>query len=150
MSVIYISRLERFFRLAAEIEVDKEDLRRHADFVHRKTRDLLLRAEATARANGRDVIEAIDLPITKGLQESIEACRKIDAEELSVEPILEALAQLPQLDLGYGETTRQSLPGIIGGLTYALARCFKIIEPKLKHPHGEHWRAAVRIFDLLL
>ena len=62
MSVIYISRLERFFRIAAELEFDKEDLRRHTEFVHRKTHDLLLRAEATANANGRDVIEAIDLP----------------------------------------------------------------------------------------
>ena len=150
MTVIYITRLEHFFRLAAELEVGKDDLKRHADFVHRKTHDLLLRAEATARANGRDVIEAIDLPITKGLQECIYACRKIDAQELPLEPVLEALAQLPQLDLGYGETLLPALPGVVGGLTYALARSFKIIDPKLKHPHGEHWRAAFQLFDLLV
>ena len=147
MTVIYISRLERFFRIAAELELDKEDLRRHADFVHRKTHDLLLRAEGTASAHGR---EAIDLPITKGLGESIQACRRIDDRELPVEPILEALSQLPQLHLGYDESVREALPRIVGGLSYALARCFKIIDPKVKHPHGEHWRAAFEIFDLLL
>jgi hypothetical protein len=35
-------RFERFFRHAADLDIDKEDLRRYSDFVHRKTYDLLL------------------------------------------------------------------------------------------------------------
>ena len=38
-------------------------------------------------------------PITKGLQENIQASRRIDDPQLSVEPILEALTQLPPLRL---------------------------------------------------
>jgi hypothetical protein len=63
-----ISRFERFFRLAASLDVDKEDIHRYQDFLRRKSHDLLLRAETTAKANGRDVIAVCDLPITKGLQ----------------------------------------------------------------------------------
>jgi hypothetical protein len=50
--------------------VDKADLRR-SDFVHRKAYDLLLMSQAPAKFNLPDVIEFWDLPITKGLQESI-------------------------------------------------------------------------------
>jgi uncharacterized protein DUF1931 len=44
--------------------VDKTDLKRYGDFVHRKTYDLLLMAQAKPKANARDVIEPFDLPIT--------------------------------------------------------------------------------------
>jgi hypothetical protein len=35
--------------------------------------DLLLRGEANAKANGREVVQPFDLPITKGPQESSHA-----------------------------------------------------------------------------
>jgi hypothetical protein len=61
-----VSRFEQFFRQAAGIDVDKNDLKRHNDFVDQKLHDLLLRGEANAKANSRDVIEVWDLSITKG------------------------------------------------------------------------------------
>lgn len=149
MPVTNIARFERFFRLAAGLDVDKEDLRRYSDFVHRKTYDLLLRGQATAKANARDVIEPFDLPITKGLQESIHAFEKIDAA-IDLEPILEALTKLPPLDFAYGEETVARLPHVVGGLSYALARSFKIVHPELKNPQAAHWETAYRLFDLLL
>jgi hypothetical protein len=62
---------ERFFRLAGGLDVDKQDLKRYRDFVNHKIRDLLIRGEAAAKANGRNTIEPFDLPIAKGLQECI-------------------------------------------------------------------------------
>jgi hypothetical protein len=38
---------------------------------------------------------------------------------------------------------------IAGGIV-ALARTFKIIDPKLKNPQTEHWERSQRLFDLLL
>jgi hypothetical protein len=111
---------------------------------------LLLRAEANAKANGRDMVQPSDLPITKGLQQSIHAYRKINAEALELEPILAALAQRPQLDLGYDEETEAKLPEVAGGLSYALARSFKILDPTLKNPNQAHWVSARQLFDLLL
>ncbi len=75
-----VTKFERFFRLAASIDVDKDDLKRYQEFVYQKLYDLLLMGQATAKANNRDVLEPWDLPITKGLQERIHEFRSIDVE----------------------------------------------------------------------
>ena len=67
---------ERFFRIAAGLDVDKQDLKRYSDFINRKLHDLLVRAEAVAKANGRVVIQPCDL----GLQESIHDSDNIDKQ----------------------------------------------------------------------
>ena len=146
---IGVSNFKRFFRAAASLDVDKDDLRRYEDFVNRKVRDLLLIGRAAARANGRDVIEPWDLPITKGLQETIHDFRGMD-EASEVRPMLEQIVAIPPQELAYSEETEGRLPEIAGGLSLALARAFKIIEPRLKNPQTEHWERAFRVFDLLL
>jgi Domain of unknown function (DUF1931) len=147
--VMGIAQFERFFRVAASLDVDKQDLKRYSDFINHKIYDLLLRGQAAAKANGRDIIEPHDLPITKGLQECIHAFRDID-EEIELQPILDHLTSRPPLDLAYDVETEARLPAIAGGLSVALARSFKIIDPHLKNPNSEHWRRSTRIFDLLL
>ncbi len=149
MAVTAIARFERFFRSVAGLDVDKSDLRRYSDFVNDKLYDLLLRAQAAAKANGRDVIEPHDLPITKGLQERIHEFRTLD-DEIELQPILDYLAARPPLDLAYGEEAEARLPAIAGGISVALARTFKVIDPELKNPQTRHWEMALRIFDLLL
>jgi hypothetical protein len=47
-----IAKFERFFRLAAGLDVDKADIKRYDDFVNHKLHDLLIRGEAAAKANG--------------------------------------------------------------------------------------------------
>src|SRR5918997_6028824 len=138
MALMGRSQFERFFRAAASLDVDKDDLRRYNDFVNQKVYDLLLIGQATAKANSRDIIEPWDLPITKGLQESIREFEKLD-EDVELQQILEQLAALPPLDLTYSEETEARLPGIVGGLSLGLARTFKVIDPKLKNPQTEHW-----------
>jgi len=147
--VMSVARFERFFRIAASLNVDKQDLKRYSDFINQKVYDLLLRGEATARANGRLIIEPFDLPITKGLQESIHAFKSID-EQIELWPILEQLTTRPPLDLAYGEDTEARLPEVAGGLSVVLARAFKIIDGDLKNPQTEHWQRCFRIFDLLM
>jgi hypothetical protein len=39
---------------------------------------------------------------------------------------------------------------VVGGLTVALARSFKIIDPETHNPSTTHWERATQIFDLLL
>ena len=149
MEVMAIAKFERFFRLAASLDVDKSDLKRYGDFVNDKIYDLLLRAQAAAKANGRDVIEPHDLPITKGLQERIHEFRRID-EQIELQPILDQLAARPPLDLAYSEETESRFPEIAGGISVALAHSFKVIDPDLKNPQTKHWECVLRIFDLLL
>jgi hypothetical protein len=104
MPVMSVVKFERFFRIAAGLDADKADLRRHGDFVNQKLYDLLLRVQAAAKANGRDIIQPHDLPITKGLQECIHQFREID-EEIELRPILDELAARPPLDLFYSDET---------------------------------------------
>ncbi|ETK35312.1 hypothetical protein MPTA5024_14775 [Microbispora sp. ATCC PTA-5024] len=144
-----VPRFERFFRTAAGLDVDKEDLRRYSDFVNQKLYDLLVIGEAHAKANVRDIVETWDLPITKGLQESIHRFRDLD-EDIELKPILEQLAALPPLDLSIGEEVRERLSEIVGGLSLALARTFTVLDPELKNPRTEHWDRAIRVFQLLL
>ena len=127
MSLMRIAKFERFFRVVAGLDVDKSDLRRYSDFVNAKIYDLLLRGQAAAKANGRDIIEPFDPPITKGLQERIHEFRNID-EQIELKPILDRLAALPPLDLAYSEETEAHLPEIAGGTSVALAHAFKIIQ----------------------
>ena len=99
--------------------------------------------------NGRKAIEPFHLPITRGLQDCIREFRKLD-EEVELDPILDQLAARPPLDLPYGEQMEADFPAIVGGLSVALARAFKIIDPALKNPSTEHWQRSFHIFDLLL
>jgi hypothetical protein len=147
MAVMGVTKFQRFFRVAANLDVDKQDLKRYTDFVI--TNDLLLRAEATAKVNGRDIVDPQELPITKGLQESVHAFAKLE-EEVELDPILDRITARPPLDLALRDETEARLPKISGGLSVALARSFKLISPAIKKPATEDWERAFRIFDLLL
>jgi hypothetical protein len=149
MPVMGVARFERFFRAAAGLDVDKDDLKRFDDFVGQQVYDLLLIAQAAAKANRRDVVQPSDLPITKGLQESIHDFERID-QEVELQPIVDQLAARPPLDLSLSEEVEARLPAIVGGLAVALARTLKIIDPDVKNPQSRHWERAFRIFDLLL
>jgi hypothetical protein len=149
MGVMGIPRFERFFRAAAEVDVDKDDLKRFSDFVFEQIYDMLTRAQANAKANIRDVIEPWDLPITNGLQERMHEFEKLD-QDIELEPFLAHLAAQPQLDVSISDETTQRIPTLAGGLSVALARSFKIIDPKMVNPSSEHWERAFRLFDLLM
>jgi len=149
MPVVAIERFERFFRAAAGLGMDKNCLKRYGDFVDEKVFDLLLIAQAKAKANGRDVIAPQDLPVTKGLQECIHEFRRLN-EDIELRPILDALTARPPLDLALGDETERRLPDVVGGLSVALARTFKIMDPELKNPQTAHWERALQTFNLLL
>jgi hypothetical protein len=149
MAVMNIPKFERFFRAAASLDVDKEDLRRYDEFVNREISDLLIRGQAAAKANDRDIIQPHDLPITKGLQESIHSFKALN-EDIDLQSVLEQLTKLPVLDMDYSDETRAKLPEIAGGLSVALARSFKIVNPDLKNPMSQDWDKAFKLFDLLL
>jgi hypothetical protein len=149
MHVTSVARLEHFFRAAAGLDVDKTDLKRYTDFVNQKIYDLLLGAQAAAKANRRDVIQPQDLPLTLGLRKNIERFRKLD-EEVDLWPVLEHLAISPRLDLELSTDVEARLPEIAGGLSVALGRSFRIIDPKVKNPQSEQWARCIRIFNELL
>ena len=126
--VTSIPKFEHFFRVAGGLDIDKSDIARYDDFINREIEGLLIRAQAAARQNLRDV--------------------KVDTEA-ELRPVLDRMAIRPRLDMDYSDETDSQLPDIAGGLSVALARVFKIIDPKLKHPFGAEWERATRVFNEL-
>jgi hypothetical protein len=149
MVVATIHRMEQLFRRAAGLDLDKSDFGRLEDFVRRKVEDLVVRGEANARANDRDVVQPWDLPITRGLQETIHRFRLLNAE-LQLSDYLAGLIRLPPLDLAIGEETEERFSEIVGALCIALAETFRIIDEDLKNATTQDWERAYRLFDLLL
>ena len=83
------------------------------------------------------------------MQKCIHEFEKLD-EKIELRPILDHLAARPPLDIAYGEDVEDHLPEIVGGLSVAVARAFRIIDPNLKNPSSEHSQKCFRLFDLLL
>ena len=149
MPVMGFTKFERLFRAAAEVSVDRNDMQAYLDFVNEVIYDLLVIAQATAKANVRDVIDPWDLPITKGLQESMHQFRRLD-EEIELRDILESLAARPPLDMALDDETQARLPLIFGGISVALARTFKAIDGEIKAVHTEEWERVFTVFRLLV
>ncbi len=142
-------QFERLFREAASLDIDKNDLKRLSDFLGKKIYDLLVVAERNAKYNNRDIIYEPDVPVTKGLQETIRAFEAMDVA-VALEPVLDHLAGLPPLDLEVSEDVRALLPKLAGGLVVAAARVLRELEPGLKNPQTEHWERLERVFDQLI
>jgi hypothetical protein len=149
MAVMGVAKFERFFRRAAGLDVHKNDLKRYNDFVNQKLYDLFVMARGTAKANDRDVIQPRDLPITKGLQDSMHRFRELD-EEIELQPLLDQIAARPPLEIAVHEDTDARLPEVAGGVSFALARVFKIVYPKKKSPSSEDWETVFEVFDQLI
>ena len=54
------------------------------------------------------------------------------------------------IDRDYSHETEARLPDIAGGLSVALAHVIRLIDPESKHPFGEQWERATRVFDELM
>jgi NAD(P)-dependent dehydrogenase (short-subunit alcohol dehydrogenase family) len=121
MVVASIAKFERFFRAAAELDIDKEDLRRYRAFISRKIEDLAIRGQANAKANGRVIVEKFDLPITKGLQESVHAFRKLD-ETIGLKIVNVAARHALEPRAGGGMTAYTVSKVAVAALTEALAQ----------------------------
>ncbi len=146
--VMAVKQFEILFRKSASLDIDKSDVKRLGGFINQRVYDLMIRGQANAKANARDIIQVQDLPITKGLQEQIHFFKGLD-EELNLSVILENLAKLPPLALEYSEEVEQKLPELVGAVTVSLAKLFKIIDPKLKNPGSIEWEQVEQVFNLL-
>ncbi len=131
------------------MRVDKDDLKRYSDFLNRKLNDMLVTAQATASANLRDIIVPADLPITKGLQQCMHEFQKLDTD-IGLLSLLAEMEVVPPTDLALSEEAKTSLPQVAGGLSMALARTIRILDPGRKAAHSADWEEAFGVMDLLI
>lgn len=128
-----VAEFERLFRQAAGLDVDKNDLKRVSDFLRNKLYDLLAVAERNAKYNGRDLIFEPDLPIAKGLQETLQEFRRMDTA-LELKPVLDALAALPPLDPRSPRTYGTSFPSSPGPWWWPTPGCSRSWTPPSRTP----------------
>ena len=143
-----IPLFERSFHSVAGIKVDKNDLRRFRDFVDEQIDSIAIAGREAAKWNGRGVIVAQDLPITKGVQERMREFDKLDEAE-QVRDLLRQVVRRPPADVTFNEDTERMLPELFGGLSIALARSFRLIDPKAENPSTQHWERARDFFRLI-
>jgi hypothetical protein len=143
-----IPELQRFFREAGGVDADKADLDRYRAFVDEKVDDIAIAGRDAAIWNGRDVIAPQDLPITKGLQEQMREFGKLEAAG-DVRQWLGQTLRRPPDDVTFGEETEGVLTEVFGGLSIALARSFRIVDPDVKSPGSQDWERVYSVFRLL-
>ena len=149
MAVVGFTKLEALFRKAASLDIHKGHAKDITDIVEKKLHDLLLAGERNANMNGRDVIWESDLPITKGLQETIISFKKLE-EELSVEDILSFLSTVPPLKYPLSADLEAKLPEITGALLVVLAKVMKEIDNESRQVNHELIETSSKILDLTL
>ena len=143
-----IPAFERFFRSVASIKIDKNDVRRFREFIDEQIDDIAIAGRNSARWNGRDVVVAQDLPITKGIQERMRDFDKLEEAD-EIRELLRQEVRQPPGDVTFAADTEQLLPELFGGLSIALARSFTVVDPKVSNPSTEHWDRAFTLFRLV-
>jgi len=150
MSVVFgANRLEELVRRVSEIELDKSDLERLSDFVDEKLYDLLLVGVQHASYNDRDLIMEPDLPLTRGLRESMQDFELYE-EEVDIEPILEQMATYPQLEREPSQEVIDLLPEIAGTLIMVTTQLMTVVDPGISNPDSETWDRVRDTMDLLI
>jgi hypothetical protein len=139
---------ERFFRSVASIKIDKNDVRRFREFVDEQIDDIAIAGRNSAKWNGRDVIAAQDLPITKGVQERMREFDKLEEAD-EIRELLRQVVRQPPGDIAFADDTEQLLPELFGGLSVALARSFRVVDPTVSNPSPELWNRVFTLFRLV-
>lgn len=150
MSVIFgANRLEELVGLVSGLDLDKSDLQRLSDLVSDKLYDLLLVGVQHASYNNRDLILEPDLPLTRGLRESMQDFELYE-EELDIDQILEQLATYPLLEREPSQEVIDLLPDIIGTLILVTAQLMTVVDPDVANPDDETWDRTAEALDLLI
>jgi len=149
--IIKYRQLEQLFRRSVGMDLTENKAKAMLPFIEKKLHDLLIIGERNAGYNDRDVIWLSDVPITKGLRESIRQFQALELEEqIELGPILEYLASLPPLKFPLEVELENELPNIVGGLLLVMAKTLSVITREARSFDMNDLERAKRILDLTL
>ncbi len=149
MAVIGVHKIEKLFKEAVSLRLDKSKVKEISNIIDDKLYDLLVVAQENTKYNGRDVIWFSDVPLTKAFKESMKKFQELE-EELELKQILEHLAELPALRYDLEVELEQKLPLIAGTLLYILAHIAKEFSPKDKSLSSEDLKRVTDILNLMI
>jgi hypothetical protein len=70
---------------------------------------------------------------------------KLD-EASDIRTVLAQAVRRPPADVTFSEDTEQLLPELFGGLSIAIARAFRTLDPDAVNPATEHWDRVTDLF----
>ncbi len=149
MAILGFTKLEALFRKAASLDIEKGHAKDITDIIEKKLIDFLIAAERNANLNGRDIIWEADLPITKGMQETIIEFKKLE-ELIDVKDVLNYLSTVPPLKYPLAADLEAKLPELTGAILVVMARVMKEIDSQKRKINHELIEKAARIMDLTL
>ncbi len=149
--IVKYSQLEALFRRSVGMDLTENKAREILPFVQKKLHDLLVIGERNAGYNDRDVIWLSDLPMTKGLLNSIRKFQELEMEEqIDLQYILDYLATQPALKYPLEAELEAELPNIVGGLLLTFARTLFVITGGARSFDMQDIERAKEILDLTL
>lgn len=143
------NRLNELVGRMSGLRFDRNDLDRLTDLVDEKLYDLLLVGVRNASYNGRDLITEPDLPLTRGLRDSMEDFA-LYKERVDVEPILEQLATHPLLEREPSQEVTDLLPELFGTLMMVTVELMPTVDPGVDNPDDDTWGRVRETMDLLI
>ena len=146
MAVVGFTKLQAIFRKGASLDIAKGHAKDITDIVDKKVYDLLVAGERNAKYNDRDVIWYSDLPLTNGLEKTIDEFKKLE-EELDAKDVVETMAHYPATIALEAELEKR-LPEIAGGLLLSVAKTMRVIDHSDRSVDHELIKKAKEILDL--
>lgn len=70
-------------------------------------------------------------------------------EAQEIRELLRQVVRQPPADVTFADETEALLPELFGGLSIALARSIRIMDPNVSNPSPEHWNRAFTLFRLV-
>lgn len=151
--IVGYSRLEGLYRMFLGLDLDKSKAELIIELSSKKLEDLFRVGLERAYIRGSDVVEYYDLPITKGLQETIEWYRRererLQDPRLELGPIVDYLVSRVK-GLAIGETVRDNLQDLTAAVLLLIGMVIKLVDPGTRKPSKEAIERAARILDLTL
>ena len=151
--VVGFTKLQTLYRRFVGLDIDKAKATYIIDVAEKKLADLFEVAFERARAEGRDTVSWRDLPITKGLKETMERYERereeLGEKELDIGPIAEYLSGIIDYDK-VEEEVREKLPTLVGTLLILMGYIMKLVDPSARRPSKEDLERAKQILDLTL
>jgi len=151
--VVGLPRLQTLYRRFVGLDLDKGRASEVLEVAEKKLADLFEVAVERARAEGRDVVEWRDLPLTKGLRATMERYERererLQDPRLDLGPIMEFLAR-PLSGLEVSEEVREKLPTLVATVLLLVGYVIKEVDPGARKPSKRDIERAARILDLTL
>ncbi|UXD21321.1 hypothetical protein IPA_02890 [Ignicoccus pacificus DSM 13166] len=151
--VIGFTRLQTLYRRSVGLDIDKAKAIEIIETAEKKLADLFDVAFQRAEAEGRDYVTWKDLPITKGLAETMERFERkreeLGEEKLDLGPIAEYLSGIIDYDK-VSDDVKENLPKLVGTLLVLEGYIIKLVDPGARRPSKEDLERARQILDLTL